>query len=253
MKKPLRYIDLGRQAYRPVWEYQQRLQRQRINGDIPDTLLFVEHNPVYTIGKNGSDNHVIASDSFLRRRGIEVVEVDRGGDVTYHGPGQLVGYPIFDLKDHQKSVSWFMRQMEQVFIDLLSEWQIESRREDGYTGVWVGQEKLVALGVRISRWVTMHGFALNVNNDLEDFGGIIPCGIFHKGVTALNKLLERPLEMAAVKEKVLSGFSATFGFSEVVEMTADLENVAALSTESAAIPDPEKENRGQPLQKSDIK
>ena len=221
--KPLSFIDLGRQTYRPVWEYQQKLQRLRIEQKIPDTLLFVEHNPVYTIGKNGTDLHVIASENFLKSKGIEVVQVDRGGDVTYHGPGQLVGYPIFDLHQHRKSVSFFMRQMETVFIETLKHWGIEAQRSDGYTGVWICDEKIVAMGVRISRWVTMHGFALNVSTELDDFSGIIPCGIFHRGITSLEKYLGQTIDMDAVKKLVLNSFQSVFEFSEINVENVDLE------------------------------
>lgn len=233
--KPLSFIDLQRQSYNPVWDFQRRLQQQRIAGEIPDTLVFVEHNPVYTIGKNGTDLHVIASENFLQERGIEVVQVDRGGDVTYHGPGQLVGYPIFDLHQHKKSVSFYMRQLEEVFIDALTHWDLKGDRVEGYTGVWIGDEKITALGVRISRWVTMHGFAFNVNTRLDDFGGIIPCGIFHRGVTSLEKQLGHAVDMQAVKTVVLKSFIKVFDFAEVRHETVDpekLEIQGALSGES---------------------
>ncbi len=205
-------IDLGRQPYRPVWDFQRRLQQLRIHQRIPDTLVFVEHSPVYTIGKNGTDHHVVASEAFLKSRGIEVVHVDRGGDVTYHGPGQLVGYPIFDLHQHRTSVSWYMRRLEEVFIQALRHWGIEARRVEGYTGVWVGEEKIVALGVRISRWVTMHGFAFNVNPRLEHYQGIIPCGIADKGVTSLEKLLGHPVPMEEAGQVVWEAFLKVFEF-----------------------------------------
>lgn len=238
--KSLTFIDLGRQPYRPVWEYQRYLQRLRIDQQIPDTLLFVEHDPVYTIGKNGTENHVIASESFLESKGIEVVQVDRGGDVTYHGPGQLVGYPIFDLNQHKKSVSFFMRQMEAVFIEALKIWHIDGRRNDGYTGVWVEDEKMIAMGVRISRWVTMHGFAMNVNPQLEGFSGIIPCGIFHAGVTSLEKHLGHSVEMASVKEIVLNKFQKEFEFTDIEFANADFPGLKKPSGDWAG---PQKKNK----------
>ncbi len=233
-EKQLRVIDLGQQSYQPVWDLQRRLQRQRIDQEIADTLLFVEHRPVYTIGKNGSDLHVIASESFLKERGIEVIHVDRGGDVTYHGPGQLVGYPIFDLHQHQQSVSWYMRQLEAVFIDALSHWGIVGRREDEFTGVWVGTEKILAIGVRISRWVTMHGFAFNVSTDLNDFGGIIPCGIFHKGVTSLRNLLGKEVSLEEVQPVVQRSFMKVFEFEQLI---TDSEDIAKL-----IVPQPDSQN-----------
>ncbi len=214
--KVLHVIDLGRQPYRPVWHYQKQLQQLRMTHQIPDTLVLVEHDPVYTIGKNGTDLHVVASETFLKSRGIEIVHVDRGGDVTYHGPGQLVGYPIFDLHQHRQSVSWYMRQLEEVFIRLLREWHVDADRQEGYTGVWVGEDKIVALGVRISRWITLHGFAFNVNTDLSFYDGIIPCGLFHRGVTSLAQLLQRPVTLHEVKPQVIKQFRKVFAFRKVV-------------------------------------
>lgn len=214
-QKKLSIIDLGRQSYNPVWDFQRELQRKRIDQQIPDTLIFVEHDPVYTIGKNGSDLHVIASSTFLQTHGIEVVQVDRGGDVTYHGPGQLVGYPIFDLHQHKQSVSWYMRSLEEVFIEVLKQYNLQGERSEGYTGVWIKDEKITALGVRISRWVTMHGFAFNVSTDLSHFGGIIPCGIFHQGVTSLEKVLGHLVEMEEVKRLVVQAIKDVFNFKEI--------------------------------------
>ena len=223
--KQLWFIDLGRFEYMPVWEFQKHLQQLRIDNEIPDVLIFVEHPPVYTIGKNGTENHIIASSHQLAKEGIEIIPVDRGGDVTYHGPGQLVGYPIFDLKQHRKSVSYFMRQLEEVFIQALKTWQIEASRNEGYTGVWVGNDKIVALGVRISRWVTMHGFAFNVEPNLAHFNGIIPCGIFHLGVTSLRELLEDSVALESVKAPVLDAFLQCFEFSHIRHVEIDRENL----------------------------
>jgi len=211
----LAIIDVGKRRYRPVWEFQRLLQRLRIERRIPDTLVYVEHEPVYTIGKNGTDLNIVATPQFLKIRHIEVVHVDRGGDVTYHGPGQLVGYPIFNLRHHKKSISWYMRSLEEVFINVLGEWGIDAHREEGLTGVWVNDEKIVALGVRISRWVTMHGFAFNVNTRLEDFSGIIPCGIFHKGVTSLEKLTGQRVNFEDVKQMVTRSFQKVFRFDTI--------------------------------------
>ena len=231
--KPLWVIDLGRCAYHPAWAFQKELQQLRIRQLIPDVMIFVEHPPVYTIGKNGTENHVIASERFLAGRNIKVIPVDRGGDVTYHGPGQLVGYPIFDLHQHRKSVSFYMRRLEGVFIEVLREWDLVGVRNEGYSGVWIGDEKIVALGVRIARWVTMHGFAFNVNPDLTHFDGIIPCGIFHMGVTSLEKSLGRPTGIAEVKRVVQNEFQNMFEFTEVVSKTVDCSSLAA-SPENAA-------------------
>jgi len=213
--KKLAVIDLGSHPYQPVWDYQRELQRKRIEQKIPDTVIFVEHHPVYTIGKNGSDLHIIANRDFLETHGIDVVHVDRGGDVTYHGPGQIVGYPIFDLHQHRESISWYMRSLEEVFIQVLLHYSINAMRSEGYTGVWVQDEKIVALGVRISRWVTMHGFAFNINPDLSHYAGIIPCGIFQYGVTSLEKILGHPIDLAEVKQLIIRAFQKVFEFTEL--------------------------------------
>jgi len=242
--KTLRFVHLGNQpSYQKVWDLQKNLQRQRIEQKIPDTLLFVEHQPVYTIGKNGSENHVIASQQQLSDEHIDVVQVDRGGDVTYHGPGQLVGYPIFDLKQHEKSISWYMRTLEAVILDVLDYYGIEGRREEEFTGVWVKDEKLMALGVRIARWVTMHGFAFNVNPQLAHFNGIIPCGIFHKGVTSLEQLLKEKQDMAEVGKIVLQSFQKIFIFSDTIYADWREENGQILIEEAVAVSAVSNESR----------
>ncbi|MBT4054556.1 MAG: lipoyl(octanoyl) transferase LipB, partial [Candidatus Marinimicrobia bacterium] len=177
--------NIGQKSYKAVWDLQKEMQQQRINGNIEDTLILVEHDPVYTLGKNANEDHLLQS----RDESVDVFNIERGGDITFHGPGQLVGYPILNLSNYKKSVSWYMRTLEQVLIDTLIEFKITAQRNDDLTGVWVGDEKIAALGVRISRWVTMHGFALNVNPDLSFYDGIIPCGIFDHGVTSMEQLL----------------------------------------------------------------
>ena len=177
--------DLGQRSYKEVLNLQKKMQQQRIDKEIYDTLILVEHEPVYTLGKNASMNHLLQS----RDKSVGVFNIERGGDITFHGPGQLVGYPIIDLSNYKKSVSWYMRKLEQLTIDVLFEFGIIATRIQGLTGVWVGQEKIAAQGVRISRWVTMHGFALNVNPDLSYYDGIIPCGIFDRGITSMEELL----------------------------------------------------------------
>ena len=198
--------DLGQRPYQEVWAYQKKIQSKRIAGEIEDTLLMVEHEPVYTLGKNANENHLLQS----RDQSVDVFNIERGGDITFHGPGQLVGYPILDLSNYKKSVSWYMRTLEQVLIDTLIEFKIIAQRNDGLTGVWVGDEKIAALGVRISRWVTMHGFALNVNPDLSFYDGIIPCGIFDHGVTSMEQLLGKTQNNDNVKNVVINKFNKYF-------------------------------------------
>ena len=150
----------------------------------------------------------------IRDRSVDVFNIERGGDITFHGPGQLVGYPILDLSHYKKSISWYMRTLEQIIIDTVSEFGIEAKRIEGLTGVWVGDEKIAALGVRIRRWVTMHGFSINVNTDLTFYDGIIPCGIFDHGITSMEQLLCRPQDMEKVKKVVRSKFRYYFKLGE---------------------------------------
>lgn len=199
----LQILDLGRKSYEEVWVLQKKMQLKRINGDVGDVLILVEHNPVYTLGKNANSNHLLQS----RDKSIDVFNIERGGDITFHGPGQLVGYPILNLSNYKKSVSWYMRVLEQLTIDVLNEFKIVASRVEGLTGVWVGDEKIAAQGVRMSRWVTMHGFSLNVNTDLSFYDGIIPCGIFDHGVTSMEKVLKRTQEMEKVKSLVIDKFN----------------------------------------------
>ena len=198
--------NIGRKSYKAVWDLQKEMQQQRIKGDIEDTLILVEHDPVYTLGKNANEDHLLQS----RDESVDVFNIERGGDITFHGPGQLVVYPILDLSNYKKSVSWYMRTLEQVLIDTLIEFKIIAQRNDGLTGVWVGDEKIAALGVRISRWVTMHGFALNVNPDLSFYDGIIPCGIFDHGVTSMEQLLGETQNNDNVKNMVIKKFNKYF-------------------------------------------
>tara|TARA_Y100001970_G_C13804484_1_gene636736 strand:- start:106 stop:663 length:558 start_codon:yes stop_codon:yes gene_type:complete len=182
------------------------MQLKRINKEIDDFLILVEHNPVYTLGKNADTNHLLQG----RDLSVDVFNVERGGDITFHGPGQLVGYPILDLTNYKKSVSWYMRSLEQLTIDVLGEFGIKANRIKGLTGVWVGDEKIAAQGVQLSRWVTMHGFSLNVNPDLSFYDGIIPCGIFDYGVTSLERLLGSTQKMKKVKSLVIDKFNQIF-------------------------------------------
>jgi len=198
--------NIGQKSYKDVWDLQKEMQQKRIKGEIEDTLILVEHDPVYTLGKNANEDHLLQS----RDESVDVFNIERGGDITFHGPGQLVGYPILDLSNYKKSVSWYMRTLEQVLIDTLIEFKITAQQNDGLTGVWVGDEKIAALGVRISRWVTMHGFALNVNPDLSFYDGIIPCGIFDHGVTSMEQLLGETQNSDNVKNMVIEKFNKYF-------------------------------------------
>jgi lipoyl(octanoyl) transferase len=203
--------QLGLVDYAEALDLQQAKVAQRQADAIPDTLLLLEHPHVYTLGRNARRENLLASVEWLASRGAQVFETDRGGDVTYHGPGQLVGYPILDLTQHRRDISWYMRSLEDVLIRTARDFGIETGRSPGAPGVWVGNDKLAAMGVHLSRWVTSHGFALNVNTDLRYFEWIVPCGLHDKGVTSLAKLLGRPLRMETVTAKVLEHFGAVFG------------------------------------------
>jgi lipoyl(octanoyl) transferase len=212
----LRLEQLGLVGYAAALELQRERVAQRKAGAIPDTLLLLEHPHVYTLGRNARQENLLVSAEWLAARGAQVFQTDRGGDVTYHGPGQLVGYPILDLTHHRRDISWYMRSLEEVFIRTARAWGIEAVRSPGAAGVWVGNDKLAAMGVHLSRWVTSHGFALNVNTDLSCFDWIVPCGLRDKGVTSLAKLLRRAVEMEEVTARVVEHFGAVFGL-EMVE------------------------------------
>ena len=199
-------MNLGKRSYGEVWNLQKKMQIKRMAGEIDDLLILVEHDPVYTLGKNADVNHLLQS----RDRTIEVFNVERGGDITFHGPGQLVGYPIIDLANYKKSVSWYMHSLEQVTIEVLSEFEISAKRVKDLTGVWVGDKKIAAQGVRLTRWVTMHGFSINVNTDLSYYNGIIPCGIFDRGVTSMEELLGSTQKMEKIRTLVIDKFNQIF-------------------------------------------
>jgi lipoyl(octanoyl) transferase len=203
-------LHLGRTKYAECWSYQQELLERRSAGEIPDTLVLTEHDHVYTVGANGVPSHILASAAELDALGATVISTDRGGDVTYHGPGQLVAYPILDLERHRKDLHWYLRALEETIIRLLARYGVEAARCEPYTGVWVGQEKLCAIGVRTSRWVTMHGLALNVNTDLRYFAAIIPCGITHRGVSSLARLLDSSVDMTELSRAFVVEFAEVF-------------------------------------------
>jgi len=236
-KQPIIFRDLGKMDYKTAWDYQESLLQENVRAKslvrsnesgesgIPATdsrlqtqhyLLFVEHPPVYTLGKSGNIDNVLLSEENLKARGIDFFRTNRGGDITFHGPQQIVGYPILDLEKFYTDIGKYLRNMEEVIILTLKEYGIEAGRSAGETGVWIdadikGKErKICAIGVRSSRWITMHGFALNVNTDLDYFNFIIPCGIQDKQVTSLQKELGRPVDFEEAKQKVKRNFERVF-------------------------------------------
>ena len=216
--------------YAQALKLQEKLMLLRQSGKGGDMLLLLEHPPVLTIGRRGSPANICLSGEELESKGVAVYEASRGGDVTYHGPGQIVGYPVMDLNGHGRDVRGFVWKIEEVFIRLLkAEYGIEAARDEGkYTGVWVGDEKITAIGIAIKRWVTMHGFAFNVNTDLEHFKWIVPCGLADRGVTSLQKLLGRPVDFKDANEKTASCFCEVFGMEP---RTVSMEEIVGLPIE----------------------
>ncbi|HHV58756.1 MAG TPA: lipoyl(octanoyl) transferase LipB [Clostridiaceae bacterium] len=204
-------VKLGQMRYSEALGIQEKLLALRQEDAVDDTLLIVEHPPVITLGRRGKGQNILVPEEKLSAEGIEIYEVNRGGDVTYHGPGQIVGYPIMNLKNHGRDVRKFVWNIEEVIIELLDrEFGITAGRINGLTGVWVNDEKITAIGFAIKHWVTMHGFAFNVNTNLEHFKWIIPCGIKDKGVTSVERILNKRQEFQAVVDMVINHFCRVF-------------------------------------------
>jgi lipoyl(octanoyl) transferase len=225
------FEDLGFQSYRQVWDYQETLLQQntrlKTEGQAASTrhhLLLVEHPPVYTLGKSGKPEHLIWSEEERKKRNIEFFHINRGGDITFHGPGQIVGYPILDLEKMKPDLGWYLRSLEEVIILTLADYGISGGRNKGETGVWLdagitGKErKICAMGIKCSRWITMHGFAFNIQTELDYFNGIVPCGIQNKQVTSLQKELSSPVSMSEVKERLCNNFERIFACQLVDEV-----------------------------------
>ena len=214
-------VDLGLLPCAPACELQRELVEARKANAIPDILLFCEHPHVITLGRNGKREHLRASDRLLAQMQVEFHATDRGGDITYHGPGQIVGYPVLDLADHRRDIRWYVEQLEETMIRATADYEIRARRVDGKHGIWVrssngpvaAEEKLAALGVRLSRWVTSHGFAYNVSTDLRYFDLIVPCGIQDARSTSLERILGRAVETAEAKARLRAHFADVFGYS----------------------------------------
>lgn len=207
-------LDLGTCDYERAFEIQLELVEKVQTGKVRDTLILVEHPPVITLGRNAIEENVLMSQIQLKEEGIALHASSRGGDVTYHGPGQLVGYPIFNIKErHGGSIRIFVNNLEEIFIRLLDEvWGISAMRDPCNAGVWIGHEKIVALGLAVKRGVTMHGFAFNVYPDLSHYKAIVPCGLADRGVTSLEKVTGRKADMDDVKKLVTSAFIRQYGF-----------------------------------------
>jgi lipoate-protein ligase B len=213
----LKVHDLGRRDYDEVWDLQKELHARRVEqDDEPDHLILVEHPPVVTLGRRADPGNVLFSEESLAAQGVQLRRVDRGGDVTYHGPGQLVAYPILRLTGPRRDVHRYFRTLEQTVIDLLAEYDIAAGRQPEYTGVWVGDSKVCAMGVAIKRWTTYHGIALNISTQLDHFRLITPCGIVGKGVTSMQVLLGREVPMSEVADKLVAQLARNFEVDEVI-------------------------------------
>jgi lipoyl(octanoyl) transferase len=230
MRQTVFFEDMGIRSYQPSWDYQEELllkntqikwAARQSEQDVKTTntehrLLMVEHNPVFTLGKSGKREHILVSEEQLEKLGIEFFHINRGGDVTYHGLQQIVGYPILDLDKFKTDLGWYLRSLEQVIIDVIAEYGLKGERSAGETGVWLQPDdpfmarKICAMGIKCSRWITMHGFALNVNTDLSHFELIVPCGIQGKTVTSLEKELGHKVNYEEVKAKVKKHFQLIF-------------------------------------------
>jgi len=224
-------VDLGRRSYGDALDLQRQVARARIVGDVDqDVLLFVEHPPVVTLGRSSKAAHMLATPEHLRRQGVELFEVERGGDVTFHGPGQLVGYPIIDLKRHRQDLHWYLRQVEQFLIDALATYGLRGTRRPPYTGVWLDERKVASIGVHARDWVTWHGFALNVATDLRYFDLIVPCGIQAVQMTSLNTELRNATPaLSSVAERVTAAAATLFDL--VPQQIAESELMAAAHTQ----------------------
>ena len=226
-------VDIGRTRYADAWELQKKIFSARLDQRIGDVLLLTEHEPVFTFGKGADENHLLANETELSEKKIDMFWIDRGGDVTFHGPGQIVGYPIIDLNNQYLDIHRYLRDLEEMIIRTLNDYGIVSGREKEFTGVWVKNEKIAALGVKVSKWITMHGFAFNVSTDLSFFDRIIPCGIFHKGVTSLQNVLGRTIDSVEVRMRLIDHFSNIFSF-EVKQISKE-ELLTMLHYNEAAV------------------
>jgi lipoyl(octanoyl) transferase len=214
----LTYCNLGITDYKEAWDLQRLIFNQVVSGESLDTFVLLEHPNTYTLGKIADKKNLIGSSEYLGKNRISVYEIDRGGDITYHGPGQIVGYPIINLENWKKDTHKYLRALEEVIILTCKNYGLDAIRNPKYTGVWIGDKKIAAIGIKISRWVTMHGFAFNVNTDLSLYNGIVPCGIKDKEVNSLQKELNRDINISEVKVALLENFKLVFNYESVNEI-----------------------------------
>lgn len=218
----LNVLNLGRCEYEKALEIQYDILKKRQDEYIEDTLILVEHPPVITLGRQAERAHIIGAEKLLQANGIKIFETNRGGDVTYHGPGQIVGYPIFNIKKSKMGIRQFVENLEEVFIKLLKDkYNISAERNPKHTGVWIGNSKIAAIGLAVKRGITMHGFAFNVNTNLDHFNFIVPCGISDKGVTSVERLTGKPVDFDEENQVVLESFCKVFNFSSYESLSLE--------------------------------
>jgi lipoyl(octanoyl) transferase len=218
MNKEIRkliYCDLGFIDYKEAWDLQKKIHQQRVEDKIDDVLFLLEHPHTYTLGKTADKKNLVGDEKYLSDNKISVYDIDRGGDITYHGPGQIVGYPIINLTKWQQDTHKYLRSLEDVIINVCIDYALPGQRINGLTGVWIDDRKIAAIGIKVSRWITMHGFAFNINTDLKLFNGIIPCGITDKEVTSLKHELGYEVPLIEVKEKIINHFSNQFNYDQI--------------------------------------
>ena len=214
MRKEAWILNLDTVPYEEAFDLQKRLVEMRSQDAINDTLILLEHPPVFTVTRKATLNNILASPDELKEKGISLCKTNRGGDITYHGPGQLVGYPIMDLKDYGKDLHKYIRTIEEMIIRVLMDYGISAHRDKVHPGVWVGNEKIAAIGIAVkSSWTTMHGFAFNINPDLNHYSLIVPCGITDKGVTSLSKLLGKPISRQGVSDRLVHHYQELFNLN----------------------------------------
>jgi lipoyl(octanoyl) transferase len=225
------YCDLGLIDYKQAWDLQHNIFTKRLKNESNDTLFLLEHPHTYTLGKVADKENLISNDDQLKELGICVYEIDRGGDITYHGPGQIVGYPIIKLSDWKEDTHEYLRGLEEVIMMVCADYGLKAYRNPQYTGVWIENRKIAAIGIKVSRWITMHGFAFNVNTDLNYFCGIIPCGIKDKDVTSLKREVGREINIGEVKEKLVIRFKEFFDYqnSSVISKQNYLKTLADIT------------------------
>jgi len=231
LNKKLTYSNLNTIDYKEAWDLQKSIFELRYQQKVDDVFLLLEHPHTYTLGKTADRKNLVGKEEYLNKNKISVYDIDRGGDITYHGPGQIVGYPIIDLNNWGKDTHKYLRALEEIIIRTCADYGLAVTRVPKYTGVWIADRKIAAIGIKVTRWITMHGFALNVNTDLSLYNGIIPCGIANKEVTSLQKELNTEIDIQEVKSKILNHIVTIFGYKDIeTQLVENLLSKDVIST-----------------------